>query len=191
MRSWVSSWATPLNSTATAPEKDREGAPTGAAGRAGARGRLVPALPAARRLAQEGRPREEGRLLGRVLLGPPRPRLRRPGSKGRHPRPRPRRPRRQPDRSPLHRRPLGRLSLRRAPPHGFREPARLAPPRRRPPALWRLDLRRRPLRPAAEQTYLHRARHLPPLRRPRARAARRQGRGLPRRLRLGRGAAHL
>jgi uracil-DNA glycosylase family 4 len=50
----------------------------------------VPVLPAARRLAREGRPREEGRLLGRVLLGPSRPRLRRPDSKGRRPRLRPR-----------------------------------------------------------------------------------------------------
>ena len=68
---------------------------------------------------------------GRHLLGPPDPGLRRPGRPRPDPRPRARRPRRQPHRPRLHRRPQRGLPLRRAAPHGLREPADVGVARRR------------------------------------------------------------
>ena len=80
----------------------------------------------------------------------------------------------------------GDFLVRGAAPDGFRQPAGLAEQGRRAAALGALDLGRRPVRPAAEQTDPGRARRLPTLRRPRTGGARREGRRLPRRLRLGR-----
>ena len=82
------------------------------------------ALPAPRRLARAGRA-EARRLRRRGLLGPPGPGLRRPRRSRAAARPRARRPRRQPHRPRVHRRPLGRLPVRRAAPHRLRQPADL------------------------------------------------------------------
>ena len=62
----------------------------------------------------------------------PVPGLRRSRRPHRDRRPGPRRPRRQPDGPDVHRRPLGRLPLRRPPPHRLRQPADQHGPRRRP-----------------------------------------------------------
>ena len=106
-----------------------------------ARDRLLPALPAARGVAREGRRREESGVLGGRLLGPSCPRLRRPEAKVvtsvSH-----LRPWREQDGQGLHRRPLGRLPLRRAAPRGLRGGAGLTHHRRRRAPLGTLDLRR-------------------------------------------------
>ena len=63
--------------------------------------------------------------------GRPIPRLRRSRGARARARPRARRPRRQPHRAGVHRRPLGRLPVRRAAPGGLRQPADVGPRRRR------------------------------------------------------------
>ena len=143
------------------------------------------ALPAPRRVAREGRPREEGSPRGRRVLGPSRTGLRRPGRHGSRPRSRPRGARGQPHRPLLHRRPLRRLPLRLSPPRRLLQHACLAARGRWPAPPGTLDLRRRTLRPAKEQTHTHRTRPMPPLHCPRARTASYKGHRLPRRLRLG------
>ena len=126
----------------------------------------------------------------REVLGPPDPGLRRP--RRAHPRPRPgaRRARRQPHRPRLHRRPLGRLPVRGAAPRRAANQPTSVHARRRPGAARRLDHRGGPLRAAGQQADARRARHAACPTRARARAAARAARDrLPRRVRVGRGAA--
>ena len=76
------------------------------------------------------------------------------------PRARARRARRQPHRPRVHRRPLGRLPVRRPAPHRLRQPADVGAPRRRPRAARLLHHRRRALRAAGQQAAAGRARAL-------------------------------
>ena len=131
------------------------------AGRAERGDRRLPGLPAARRLAGAGGAREAGGVPRRGVLGPPGARLRRPGRRDRPGRPGPGGPRRQPDRADVHRRPLGRLALRRAAPGRPGEPAHEHAARRRAAARRRLHRRRGPLRPAGQPAHAGGARRVP------------------------------
>ena len=159
--------------------------------RARGRDHRVPRVPAAGRVAR-ARGAGEARVVPRLgLLGPPDPGLRRPGRAGADPRPGARRARGEPHRPRLHRRPLGRLPVRRAAPQRLREPADLRAPRRRARAARLLDHRRGALRAARQQAAAGGARALLGVAGARARADRLAARGrLPRRVRVGGGAAH-
>ena len=61
----------------------------------------------------------------------------------------------------LHRRPLGRLAVRRPAPRGLRQPADVGEPRRRPAAARRLGLGGGALRPAGQQADARGARRVP------------------------------
>ena len=99
-----------------------------------ARDSLLPALPAAGRVARGGGGRPAEALPRRGVLGAPGGRLRRPAGAARDRRPRPGRPRRQPHRADVHRRSLRRLALRGAAPRRARQPADVGRSRRRAPA---------------------------------------------------------
>src|SRR5260370_1357298 len=92
-------------------------------------------------------------LRGRALLGAAAPWVRRPACPRPPGGPRPRGPRRQPHGAHVHRRPERRLALRRAPPHGVREPADVAASRRRPEAPRPLHHGRHPPPPAPPPTH--------------------------------------
>jgi hypothetical protein len=79
---------------------------------------------------------------------------RRPGAGG---------PRRQPHGPHLHRRPVGRLPVRRAARHRLRQPAGVHRSRRRPAPERAVHRRRQPLLPAGQPTDARRARQLPAL----------------------------
>ena len=108
--------------------------------------------------------------------GRPGPRLRRPAGAPARRRARARGARREPHRAGVHRRPLGRLAVRRAAPCRVRQPADVGAGRRRPRAARRLRRRRRPVRPAREQADARGARPVPAVPGPRARAARARAR---------------
>ena len=91
---------------------------------AGGGDQLLPALPAAGRVARGARRRPAEALPGRGVLGAAAERLRRPRGAAGDRRPGACRPRRQPHRADVHRRPLGRLALRGAAPGGARQPGR-------------------------------------------------------------------
>ncbi|CAA9505909.1 MAG: Uracil-DNA glycosylase, family 5, partial [uncultured Solirubrobacteraceae bacterium] len=158
--------------------------------RARGRGRPVPPLPAARRLARGGRAGQARVVRARGVLGPADPGLRRPGRAADRLRARARRTRREPDRPRVHRRPLRRLPRRGHAPHRPGQPADVGQPRRRPGAARRVDHGRGALRAAGEQADAGRARHVPGVGPAGARAARARARAaVPRRLRVGRRAA--
>ena len=151
------------------------------------RDRRLPPLPAPGRVARAGRAREAGRVPRLGLLGPPGAGLRRSGRARAAARAGARRPRREPHRPHVHRRPVGRLPVRRAARHRVRQPADGGVARRRARAARLLHHRGRALRAAGQQAAAVRARQLPRLARPRARPADRGARGrLPRQVRLGR-----
>ena len=134
----------------------------------------MPALPAARRVAGAGRPREGRALPRRDVLGPAGARVRRSGRADPARRPRAGGARRQPDRPRVHRRRVGRLPVRRDARGRAREPADVAVGRRRARAARRLRRGRRPMRAAGEQAAAVRARQLRAVPRPGAGAARRR-----------------
>ena len=140
--------------------------------RARARGRLVPALPAAGRVARGGRAGQARVVRRRGVLGQAAAGLRRPRRRRARDRARAGRARRQPDRADLHRGPLGRLAVRVAVPDRVRQPADLGGARRRVAPERLLHRRRGPVRAAGEQADAGRARQLPAVPRARARTAR-------------------
>ena len=85
-------------------------------------GPLLPALPAAGRVARGLRGGPAAPLSRRGVLGEAARRLRRPGGAAADRRPRPGGARRQPDRAHVHRRPLRRVALRGAAPRRLRQP---------------------------------------------------------------------
>ena len=123
-----------------------------------ARDPRLPALPAAGGVARAGGAREARRVPRRDLLGPPDRRLRRPGRARAAARPRARGARRQPHGPRVHRRPLGRLPLRRAAPDRLRQPADVAPRAATASRSRTAHHRRGALRAAGEQAAAGRAR---------------------------------
>ena len=81
--------------------------------------RRLPPLPAPGRVARAGRAREARGVPRLEVLGPADPGLRRPRRARARARSRAGGARREPDRARVHRRPLGRLPVRRAAPHGL------------------------------------------------------------------------
>ena len=141
-----------------------------------ARGRVVPALPAAGRVARAGGGQPSQAVCRRALLGQARaefwrPRRaaggRRPGAGG---------PGRQPHRPHLHRRSLRRLAVRGAAPGRLRQPAGVGRSRRRPGADRRLGDGDRPLRAARQPADDRGARQLHSVFRARAGAVEAQAR---------------
>ena len=111
----------------------------------------MPPLPAPRRVARAGRPREGPPLPRRDVLGPAGARVRRSGRADPADRAGAGGPRRQPDGPGLHRRRLGRLPVGGAPRRGPGRPAGLAPRRRRPDPDRHVHRGGRPLRAAGQQ----------------------------------------
>ena len=108
--------------------RPRQRRPPAGPGRAGGRGHRVPGLPAAGGLAGGGGGHAAGRVPRRGVLGAAGAGVRRPRRPGVPGRAGARGPRGQPHGPDVHRRPLGRLPVRRAAPHRFRQPADLDPP---------------------------------------------------------------
>src|SRR3989304_3572408 len=107
--------------------------------------RLVPTVPAPRRLPRARGP-DEGRPVPRFgVLGPTGPRVRGFAGAGPRRRARPRGPRREPDGSSIHGRPERRLALPRPPPSALREPGDVRVPRRWAPVARCVHHGRRPL----------------------------------------------
>ncbi len=132
----------------------------------------MPALPAAGRVARGGRAGQARVVRRRGVLGQAAAGIRRPRRRRARDRARAGRARRQPDRSDLHRRPLGRLAVRVAVADRVRQPADLGGARRRVASERLLHHRRGPVRAAGEPADAGRARQLPAVPRARARTAR-------------------
>ena len=123
----------------------------------------LPQMPAAGRVARGAGGGPAAAPPRRGLLGEAARRLRRPRGVAGDRRAGPGGPRRQPDRTDVHRRPLGRVALRGPAPRRPRQPPGLRAPRRRPAPRGRLHHRGRPLRAAGEQADAGGARQLPAL----------------------------
>jgi hypothetical protein len=135
-----------------------------------ARGRGLPDVPAARRLARRGGGGEAGRLPRRGVLVAWRTRVRRPQGERARARSRAGRARREPHRTDVHRRPLRRLVVPGDAPGGLRQPAHVGEPGRRPAPHGRLGHLGRQVRAAGQPPAAGRARRLPAV--PAARARR-------------------